>query len=103
MPSASCYNNTVLTFFFGTRNGKERGGGRGEKSDVLGLQGQQRRLEISAVHMSRATAVVGPEQSVGEWLGTPTLGGCLGRTRLEEWILPLNQIPFRDNQTFPLM
>ena len=77
--------------------------GGGGKSDVLGLQGQQGRLEISAVRMSTATTVVGPEQSVRESLCTPGLGGCLGRTCLEEWMLPLNQIPFRDNQTFPLM
>lgn len=93
----------LSSHFFWHLEWKRRGGGKKRKSDGLGLQGQQRRLEISAVHMSTATTVVGPEQSVRESPCTPGLGGCLGRTRLEEWMLPLNQIPFRDNQTFPLM
>lgn len=75
---------------------KDRGGG--EKSDVLGLQGHQGRLEISAVRMSTATTAV---WSVS--LCTPGLGGCLEGHVLEDWMWPLNQIPFHDNQTFPIV
>lgn len=100
MPSASCYNNTALTFFLALGMEKRQGGGG---SDALGLEGQQGSLEICAARMSTASTVVGADQAVREPPRTPGLGGCPGRTRLEEWMSRLNQIPFRGNQTFPPM
>lgn len=102
MPSASCYDNTALTFFLALGMEKRRGRGGG-RSDALGLEGQQGSLEICAGRMSTASTVVGADQAVREPPRTPGLGSCLGRTRLEEWMSRLNQIPFRDNQTFPPM
>lgn len=41
-----------------------------KKSDVLGLQGQQRRLEISAVHLSTATISVWCVSHSHPWAGS---------------------------------
>lgn len=93
---------TLPSLFFWHLEWKKDGAGGG-RSDALGLEGQQGSLEICAGRMSTASTVVGADQAVREPPRTPGLGSCLGRTRLEEWMSRLNQIPFRDNQTFPPM
>lgn len=77
---------------------EKMGEGEKKKSDVLGLQGQQRRLEISAEHSHLCCW----PRAAGA-LCSPAWGECLGRTPSEGGMLPPNQIPFPDNQTFPLM
>lgn len=69
--------------------GMEKSGGK-KKGDSLGFQGQQRRLETSAVCLGTAT------------LCSPAWG-LPGEHAFVEQTLPLNQIPLCDNQTLPLM
>lgn len=86
-PAASCFRNTVLMGFWHLE-WKSQGGKK--KGDSLGFQGQQRRLETSAVCLGTAT------------LCSPAWG-LPGEHAFVEQTLPLNQIPLCDNQTLPLM
>lgn len=61
-----------------------------KKGDSLGFQGQQGRLETSAVCLGTAM------------LCSPAWG-LPGEHAFVEQTLPLNQIPLCDNQTLPLM